>query len=75
MPIDTSITPLHGLNFSGGYTYLDTKLKSFTPFLVPGYLPASSTSQVGSVLSMSPKHKLTLSGRYTLPLDDSIGAA
>ncbi|WP_395395567.1 TonB-dependent receptor [Novosphingobium sp. BL-8A] len=62
-----------GFNLTGGYTWLDTKLKSYSPPSIPGYLPPSTGAAVGGVLPLSPKHRITLTGTYTLPLDDSIG--
>ena len=57
-----------------GYTYLDTKLKSFTPVDFPGYLPATPNSDVGGPLPLSPKHKLSITPSINLPVDESIGA-
>jgi iron complex outermembrane receptor protein len=57
-----------------GYSYLDTKLKSFTPFNFPGYLPAEPNSDIGGPLPLSPKHKLSITPSIRLPLDESIGA-
>jgi len=71
--IETMVSPLQGLRFTGGYTYLDTKLKSYTPPNFPGFLPPAATSRVGGALALSPNHKLSVSGSYTLPLDESIG--
>jgi len=75
---DASLTPFEGLRLDAGYAYLDTKLKQLT---VPA-IPAEASSLVaalipsaspGSELAYSPKHRLTVSANYTLPLDDSIG--
>ena len=38
-----------------------------------GLIALQSTSLAGGPLSMTPKHKGTLNGTYTLPLPDSIG--
>ena len=56
-----------------GYTYLDTKLKSYNAPTFPGYLPAASGSRVGSALPQSPKHKLIVTPSVKLPVDDSVG--
>lgn len=56
-----------------GYTYLDTKLKSFTPVNFPGYLPATPNSDVGGPLPLSPKHKLSITPAITLPVGESLG--
>ncbi|MDR2856881.1 MAG: TonB-dependent receptor [Novosphingobium sp.] len=56
-----------------GYTYLDTKMKSFTPVNFPGYLPATPNADVGGPLPLSPKHKITITPSVRLPVDDSLG--
>ncbi|MDE8652238.1 TonB-dependent receptor [Novosphingobium album (ex Liu et al. 2023)] len=62
-----------GLGVAVGYTYLDTKLKSYSPPNFVGYLPPTTGSKVGGPLPLSPKHKLTVTPSYTLPVDDSLG--
>jgi iron complex outermembrane recepter protein len=78
--IDSSATFFDSLRFDVGYTFLDTKLKDIateaelaprivgTPFvrLIP-------QSAVGDPLTYSPKHKLSATATYTLPLDESVG--
>jgi iron complex outermembrane receptor protein len=56
-----------------GYTYLDTKLKSFTTFNFPGYLPTTPNSVAGGPLPLSPKHKITITPSVRIPLDESVG--
>jgi iron complex outermembrane recepter protein len=77
--VDTSISPFEGLRLDAGYTFLDSELQSInTALLVP---PPGSPYQnpfipnavPGSELAQTPKHRLTLTGTYTLPLDESIG--
>jgi iron complex outermembrane receptor protein len=63
----------YGFNLTLGYAYLDTKLKSYTPPIFPGYLPPTTGALVGGELPQSPKHRVTITPSYTLPLDDSIG--
>ena len=81
---DGSVTLFDSLNIQGGYTYLNTKLQELvdipaditTPW-VAGETPWARvipTALVGESLALSPKHRLTLTGTYTLPLDESIGA-
>ncbi|MET0588590.1 MAG: TonB-dependent receptor [Novosphingobium sp.] len=69
-------TQLHYSLFSLaiGYTYLDTKLKSFTPVNFPGYLPATPNADVGGPLPLSPKHKLSISPSIDIPVDESLGS-
>ena len=56
-----------------GYSFIDSKLKSFVPVNFPGYLPAVPNTDTGRMLPMTPKHKLTLTPSIRLPLDESIG--
>jgi iron complex outermembrane receptor protein len=60
-------------SLSGGYTYLDTKLKSFTPVQFAGYLPATPGVDVGDPLPLTPKHKLQVTPALRIPVDESIG--
>lgn len=71
--VEAGIKPFAGFDLTAGYTYLDTKLKSYSPPLFPGFLPPTPTSQIGGDLALSPHHKLSATASYTLPLDDSIG--
>ncbi|MET0239046.1 MAG: TonB-dependent receptor [Sphingobium sp.] len=73
--VDASLTPFTGLQFDFGYAYLDTKVKAL---VVPGadaIFSAYNTTGalVGMPLTFSPKNKFTVTGTYTLPLDESIG--
>jgi iron complex outermembrane receptor protein len=73
---DASATFFDSLRLDAGYTYLDTLLQAFTPPAIPNGAPYGQlvpTAVVGGPLSQSPKHRLTLTGTYTLPLDESIG--
>jgi iron complex outermembrane receptor protein len=78
--VDSSVALLRDFRVDLGYTYLDTKLKSIpssadlqprtvgTPFgqLIP-------VSVVGEPLTFTPKHRVVLTGTYTLPVDERIG--
>ena len=84
--VDASATFFESLRFDLGYTYLNTKITAGgtralrgdgsslgqlivgTPFgeIIP-------TSIVGSPFANTPKHRLTVTANYTLPLDESIG--
>ena len=74
--VDSSLTFFDSLRLDVGYTYLNTKVKQLTtPTLDPNspfalIIPNANT---GDPLAYSPKHKLTVTGTYTLPLDESIG--
>lgn len=73
--VDTAVTLFDSLNLSLGYTYLDTKIKSLTVPNLSGTLYAyfESYSKEGGSLAYSPKHRLTLSATYRLPVAESVG--
>ena len=56
-----------------GYSYIDSKLKSFSAVNIPGYLPATPNTETGKALPMTPKHKLSLTPSVRVPLDESMG--
>ena len=75
--VDASALLFDSLRFDLGYTYLNSKIQELdisgisldgTPFIriTPRALP-------GQPFNLSPEHKLTLTGTYTLPLDESLG--
>ncbi|MEE4453251.1 TonB-dependent receptor [Novosphingobium resinovorum] len=73
---EASINPFEGLTLSGSYTYLHTEIKSVPEGLLtysdPNFTLAAPF-EVGDPEVLSPKHKFTVSARYTLPLDESVG--
>lgn len=72
--VDAAVRPFEGLSLDAGYTYLNTKLQSIAAITPPVFYESLIPSaQEGEALSLSPKHRLTVSGTYTLPLDASIG--
>ncbi len=75
LEVDTSVTLWNDLRFDIGYTYLDTELKSITlPDLTnTPFLSATPSALPGAPLALSPKHRLTATATYTLPLDESAG--
>jgi len=72
--VDTSVTLFDSLRLDAGYTYLDTLVKEIVApaaqFPFTRFIPQVAQ---GGPLVLSPKHRLTLSATYTLPLDESIG--
>ena len=77
LEVDTSVSFIEGLTFSAAYTYLDTLLKSIdasrinlvgTPFI-----DLRARAVAGGPLNYTPKHKLTLSGTYVLPIPEDMG--
>jgi iron complex outermembrane receptor protein len=73
--VESAITPIRPLTFGLNYTYLFTKLESFSPTASPGpgYAPPIYPSAVGGALPFSPKGKLSADATYRLPLPDSVG--
>ena len=84
--IDASALFFDSLRFDLGYTYLNTKIESASPAAVRGdgtplgtFLVGSPfdriipSANVGGTFTFAPKHRLSLTGTYTLPLDESIG--
>jgi iron complex outermembrane receptor protein len=74
--VESSLELFHGFIASLSYSYLNTKIErlSYPNFTDPVYVLNIATSpHVGDGLPYAPKHKLSLTGNYTLPLDDAIG--
>ena len=72
---DGTIRPFTGLELAAGYTYLRTKLKKIPDLSGindPNFI-LTADFHVGDPDPLSPRHKLTLSATYTLPLDESVG--
>jgi iron complex outermembrane receptor protein len=73
---ETSLTPFRGFTLDGSYTYLNDKIRKITTVTLPVtsvFTTAGSETQVGDPLRLTPKHKLSVTGTYTLPLDESVG--
>jgi iron complex outermembrane receptor protein len=73
--VDASVTAFDSLKLDVGYAYLDTILKEFNPRPLPADSPFNPPAAVatGTDLPFSPKHRVTATLTYTLPLDESIG--
>jgi iron complex outermembrane receptor protein len=75
--VDASVTAFDSLKLDLGYAFLDTVLKEFSPRPFPAGSPfqplAANAVLTGTDLPFSPKHKITATLTYTLPLDKSIG--
>lgn len=74
--IDTAVTLFDSLKLEAGYTYLNTRLKSIViPTLPPEspFLEVTPTARAGEELALSPKHRVSATATYALPLDESIG--
>lgn len=74
--VEATVNLFDGFTINGSYAYLNTKLQEQAPISIPPgsiYDTTSLAPNVGGPLPLTPKHKLTVSGNYTLPLDESIG--
>jgi iron complex outermembrane receptor protein len=72
--IETSLIPFDGMRVDFGYSYLDTEILEVeaVPDTDPLYTPGSRPV-AGNPLALTPKHQLTATVAYTLPLDEAIG--
>ncbi|HEX7853703.1 MAG TPA: TonB-dependent receptor [Sphingobium sp.] len=74
--VEASVTPVHGLTIDANYAYLNTRLTSVAPVSGSSALyfpPVPTGTAVGYPLGYAPKNKYSITGSYTLPLDESIG--
>lgn len=74
--VDASATFFDTLNLSVGYTYLDTKIKELVVPALPDnapWLDPIPRSAVGDPLTLSPKHRLSVSGSVKLPVPEKVG--
>jgi len=72
--VDAGVTLFEVLKLGAGYAYLDTELKELnTPTLDPDspFQQIIPRGTQGGPLTYSPKHKLTLSGDFDVPLGDA----
>jgi iron complex outermembrane receptor protein len=76
--VDASATLFDSLKIDVGYTYLNTKVLELAPVVLTPqeqlfWSIVPPTAVPNGRLALSPSHRLTLSGTYTLPLDPSLG--
>lgn len=74
--VDAGVTLFSNLRLTAGYTYLDTELKELTPPTLSADSPFEAIiprGVIGGPLTYSPKHKVALSGDYTVPLGEGVG--
>jgi iron complex outermembrane recepter protein len=73
--VDASLSPFQGLQIDMGYAYLDTKVREIATLAAQGpftsFIPGGA--RVDMPLTFVPKNKVTITGTYTLPLDESVG--
>jgi iron complex outermembrane receptor protein len=73
--VETSLGPVAGFRIDASYAYIDAKLKTTVTPTFPadspydGFIPINP----GQPAPYTPKHKLSLTGTYTLPLPESVG--
>lgn len=74
--VDAGVRPFRGLSLNASYSYLNTRIKSVTAVVLPATDPyiVSDLPLAGDRLTLSPKHKIVLSGSYTLPIEQSVGS-
>ncbi|TAL00852.1 MAG: TonB-dependent receptor, partial [Rhodospirillaceae bacterium] len=71
--VESSLNLFKGFRLDTSYAYLNSLLQTLNTGIVPvGFAPLY-TSIAGDPLPLTPKHKLSLTGNYTLPLDESLG--
>jgi iron complex outermembrane receptor protein len=75
LEVESSISPFDGFVVDANYAYLNGKIKKI---IFPELPAGSDLAPVGGFLPgdplvFTPKNKFTLTGTYTLPLDDSLG--
>jgi iron complex outermembrane receptor protein len=73
--VQTSFKPTHDTRIDFGYTYLNTKITSIAPVVVPPTSPyfTLSNALAGDPLTYAPESKFTLTGTYDLPVPESVG--
>lgn len=73
---DAMIEPFEGLRLEVGYAYLDAKVKSTSaaPCDNTAYICADGVYlQPGDTLPFAPRNRVTVTGTYRLPVDQSLG--
>jgi iron complex outermembrane recepter protein len=73
--VEVEVRPVEGLSLDANYTYLNTDIKSISPYSTndPNYQPGTTALAPGAPLALSPKNKFTIEADYTLPLPSTIG--
>ncbi len=73
---DVSLVPFDGLQVDLGYAYLDAKVTGGSvPFCESRVYNCASAefARAGTILPFAPKNRVTVTGTYTLPLDETVG--
>jgi iron complex outermembrane receptor protein len=76
LELDSSLKLFPGFRLDLGYTYLHTRIESASLPTLPATAPwiVNGNFHEGDELVLSPKHKASATGTYTLPLPDTIGS-
>ena len=73
---EAGVTPFQGFNVNGSFAYLQTKLISAPPVVLPADSPFASaaySADIGGPLIYSPHDRGTITPSYILPLNPAIG--
>jgi len=73
--VEAGVGPVAGMRLNLSYAYIDSKLKSVEDPVFPEGSPYNAfvPLAVGDPLPFTPKHKITLSANYALPLPAEVG--
>ena len=73
--VDSQLNLFEGFTLSGAYAYLNAKVRSVANVTLPATSPyvANGFVRPGDRLAFTPRHKISINGNYTLPLDESVG--
>src|SRR3546814_18641972 len=69
--VESTLVPVKDLTIQLSYTYLNAQIRKIDAVTTadPNYDPAISVVSRGSPLVLSPKHKFSITGHYTMPFD------
>jgi iron complex outermembrane receptor protein len=73
--VEATVNPFEGFALDASYAYLNTKITKINPIVPadPANYAVSISIPLNAPLFYAPENKLSLTARYTLPLDNSIG--
>jgi iron complex outermembrane receptor protein len=71
--VEATLSPLEGLDFTLGYTYLHTRIDKVDALPSNPLYITQAAFEVGDPEALSPKSKLTAGANYTFPFDEKVG--
>jgi iron complex outermembrane receptor protein len=71
--IEATLTPVHGLDFDFGYTYLRTRIDQVSALPSNFAYATQASFKVGDPETLAPRNKLSAGASYTLPLGPEVG--